>query len=346
MSQKKTFNSLFVFDKNDIIMCEKGPTSFKATILQRTVRRVGGTDKPMYFVHYNGWNKQCDEWVSGSRCSKPDSVRMHSDRKRPLPSSMREEKNRKRPRIQSTACIAPTPPQSSENTNNAKTVMRRESHIHNPQPMNKVLTVEEMLAQLQYSLVQVGAKHGQCLKAKATKLTDMERRYNGLKAAQKKNNEKHELEYNELKKRHDKVKDKCDELKIQNELNQALMEQQNGKYNKLMDKCDELKKEHDVTSSTLRVYEGHSKSIDAMSLEKLNGFKSKLERGLKKIEQAKEQFFERKWKCVACLDRCKNMSFDSCGHIALCDQCERKNISKLCPMCQTAYNNAKQVNFG
>eukprot|EP01083_Nonionella_stella_P245873 854235_1 len=104
MSQKKTFNSLFVFDKNDIIMCKNGPKSYKATILQRTVRRVGGT------------NKQCDEWVQGARCSKPDSVRMHSDRKRPLPSSMREEKNPKRPRIQSIACNAPMPPQNSENT--------------------------------------------------------------------------------------------------------------------------------------------------------------------------------------------------------------------------------------
>eukprot|EP01083_Nonionella_stella_P301875 1038167_1 len=75
MSQKKTFNSLFVFDKNDIIMCKNGPKSYKATILQRTVRRVGGTDNPMYFVHYNGWNKQWDEWVPGSRCSKPADMR-------------------------------------------------------------------------------------------------------------------------------------------------------------------------------------------------------------------------------------------------------------------------------
>eukprot|EP01083_Nonionella_stella_P162511 533579_1 len=97
MSQKKTFNSLFVFDKNDITwVMRKNGISFKATIMQRTVERtvhrVGFTDKPMYLVHYEWISGLCDEWVSGSQCSKPDSVRMHSDRKRPLPSSMREEK--------------------------------------------------------------------------------------------------------------------------------------------------------------------------------------------------------------------------------------------------------------
>eukprot|EP01083_Nonionella_stella_P111195 326055_1 len=199
-----------------------------------------------------------------------------------------------------------SPPQ---NTNNNTNIVKK--------TLTNELTVEGMLAQLQYSLVQVGAKHGQCLKDKSAELKDMTRRYNALKAT------------------HQKDIATLDKLKKQNERNKT---QQNDKYKK-------LNTEYENMRSTVNIYEGHSISVNTMSLKQLNVIKTKLQRGLNQIEEAREHVFEDKWKCVACYTRWRNISVDTCSHIALCEQCEADLEPKLCPVCQTAYKNVKKVNF-
>eukprot|EP01083_Nonionella_stella_P074130 200919_1 len=239
-----------------------------------------------------------------------------------------------------------SPPQ---NTNNNTNIVKK--------TLTNELTVEGMLAQLQYSLVQVGAKHGQCLKDKSAELKDMARRYNSLKATQQKdietlkkeneclkeklNTELAEMEkrYNALKASYQKdiatISTLVDKLKKQKERNKT---QQNDKYKK-------LNTEYENMRSTVNIYEGHSISVNTMSLKQLNVIKTKLQRGLNQIEEAREHVFEDKWKCVACYTRWRNISVDTCSHIALCEQCEADLEPKLCPVCQTAYKNVKKVNF-
>jgi len=49
--------------------------------------------------------------------------------------------------------------------------------------------------------------------------------------------------------------------------------------------------------------------------------------------------------CVCCLENRRNVTFDKCAHLAFCDECERQNQSKECPICRTAYTRTKTLLF-
>merc|ERR1712228_382493 len=79
--------------------------------------------------------------------------------------------------------------------------------------------------------------------------------------------------------------------------------------------------------------------IKAMSLEELNQAKVRLQNKMKLIENAERSLVDKTLRCIACLDNKKNIAFmDGCGHIAVCDQCERKMKKKCCPLCNARYS--------
>ena len=86
--------------------------------------------------------------------------------------------------------------------------------------------------------------------------------------------------------------------------------------------------------------------INAMSLEELKEIKVTLQSKIKLIEEAENLLMNNTLKCVACMDNKKNISFiDGCDHFVLCNECECKMETKLCPICSTQYTKIKRLNI-
>ena len=56
-----------IFNENEKILCYQGPFIYEAKCLKSATEIDG---KFLYYVHYNGWNKSHDEWVSKERMLK------------------------------------------------------------------------------------------------------------------------------------------------------------------------------------------------------------------------------------------------------------------------------------
>ena len=86
--------------------------------------------------------------------------------------------------------------------------------------------------------------------------------------------------------------------------------------------------------------------VNAMSLEELSRLKTALFGKIKLIEETEKQLMDDTYKCVACTDSKKNISFiDGCDHVALCEGCESKMERKCCPICTIPYTNIKKLNL-
>eukprot|EP01084_Bolivina_argentea_P265488 450031_1 len=145
---------------------------------------------------------------------------------------------------------------------------------------------------------------------------------------------KPQLKKRKLSDNHNGIENKNESIDIYKQ-NMAVLEQKNGD---LEQQIDDLKKR-------LNLLECKPETINRMSLDELNELKIETQKRMRLIEEAERQLMENTFKCIACMDNLKNISFDACDHIALCDKCEETLQSKLCPMCQVPYNNVKKVRF-
>ena len=89
-----------------------------------------------------------------------------------------------------------------------------------------------------------------------------------------------------------------------------------------------------------------------MTLDELKKLKATKQKEIKAIEEAEAELIDnmRTYKCVACMENARDVTFmDGCSHMALCEECERKAESKVCPICQVAYTKnmtkIRKVNF-
>jgi len=72
MSQKNGL-ALCKFYENERVLCYQGPIIYEAKCLKVEVQSDG---KPHYLVHYSGWNKHWDEWVTESRILKHNETNL------------------------------------------------------------------------------------------------------------------------------------------------------------------------------------------------------------------------------------------------------------------------------
>lgn len=72
MSRKK-----FKFSENEKVLCYQGPLIYEAKCLLSEVRE---NEKHFYFVHYSGWNKHWDEWVSENRVLKYNETNLNKQK--------------------------------------------------------------------------------------------------------------------------------------------------------------------------------------------------------------------------------------------------------------------------
>ena len=87
-------------------------------------------------------------------------------------------------------------------------------------------------------------------------------------------------------------------------------------------------------------------SISRLSLDELNALKAMKQNEIKLIEEAEKELIDNTLKCIACMDRKKNIFFiDGCDHIAFCQECEAKANDKACPICKAPYTNIQKINI-
>ncbi len=67
MPQKQKFND------NEKVYCYHGPLLYEAKVLKSRKDSKGGSGDWQYWVHYQGWNKNWDEWVPEERVLKINS---------------------------------------------------------------------------------------------------------------------------------------------------------------------------------------------------------------------------------------------------------------------------------
>ena len=56
----------YEFEEGDKILCYHGPSIYKAEVLKRKISEE--TQELLYFITYNGWHSQWNEWVAPERC--------------------------------------------------------------------------------------------------------------------------------------------------------------------------------------------------------------------------------------------------------------------------------------
>ncbi|SAL99306.1 hypothetical protein [Absidia glauca] len=61
-------STFFTYSQDEKVLCYHGPLVYEAQILDRKVDLDSNDEaKPLYKVHYQGWNKKWNEWVDDSR---------------------------------------------------------------------------------------------------------------------------------------------------------------------------------------------------------------------------------------------------------------------------------------
>ena len=59
------------FAENEKVLCYHGPLLYEA----KCVKTKKDSGNIMYYVHYQGWNKNWDEWVAENRILKINQVK-------------------------------------------------------------------------------------------------------------------------------------------------------------------------------------------------------------------------------------------------------------------------------
>ncbi|KAI8343730.1 MRG-domain-containing protein [Chlamydoabsidia padenii] len=61
-------STLYKYNQDDKVLCYHGPLIYEAKILDRKTEIDSNNEaKPLYKIHYQGWNKKWNEWVNDSR---------------------------------------------------------------------------------------------------------------------------------------------------------------------------------------------------------------------------------------------------------------------------------------
>ena len=84
-----------------------------------------------------------------------------------------------------------------------------------------------------------------------------------------------------------------------------------------------------------------------LDLQKLNLLEAKTRAGMDRIQKTRCRVLERKFSCIVCLDKPKNILINRCNHFVLCQDCELKleikDGYKVCPLCQKKYKSINKV---
>lgn len=103
-----------------------------------------------------------------------------------------------------------------------------------------------------------------------------------------------------------------------------------------------LKEENKHLQQRLNQYE--PTNLYSMSIDELKALSLSFSKKIDKIDIIIQQIYDRKIKCIVCIDSNKNIVIQDCGHFVLCANCESKLPKKICPQCQRSYTNTFKIN--
>ncbi len=61
------------FSDNEKVLCYHGPLLYEAKCVRSRADKSGSAGEFQYYVHYQGWNKNWDEWVGENRILKANA---------------------------------------------------------------------------------------------------------------------------------------------------------------------------------------------------------------------------------------------------------------------------------
>merc|ERR1712130_565619 len=109
------------------------------------------------------------------------------------------------------------------------------------------------------------------------------------------------------------------------------------------EECLLCEKRNNEMQKRLDLFEVRRKRVNALDFNQLIELKQNMQDKIKLIEEAERRFVDNICKCIVCLVKKKNISFDGCEHICICEECERKMEIKQCPICRTSFGSIKKV---
>ena len=158
---------------------------------------------------------------------------------------------------------------------------------------------------------------------------------------QKLNNSDHEKDEENLANSQTNVENlQTENLKLKHKLRSFAIHVQ--KQNLLIERLKQTKNQTIVDKDKIQIY---SQNINTLNLKEIDILEHALNVGITKIKQARDKLLENKYLCIACCTNDKNVNFNGCNHVCLCDKCETKLLQKLCPICRHPYTKTIKLNF-
>jgi len=222
------------FLENEKILCYQGPFMYEAKCLKPATEIEG---KIMYFVHYNGWNKSHDEWVTRKRMLKfnPENVA----KQKQLVEQYKKEKQSQKSKV------TVKPKAKPEKAKEKQDEKEEENEKLNDKEKNKVKSkTDEIIIDKEKNKEREKSKDAKKTKDKEKstekeksknkeKTKDKEKAKDKLKDKEKskdksKEKEKHKEKQNDKSKNKDKSKTK-EVTKYNEPVNEKLKDKSNGK---------------------------------------------------------------------------------------------------------------------
>ena len=97
---------------------------------------------------------------------------------------------------------------------------------------------------------------------------------------------------------------------------------------------------HEEMQGQLERLQGESSRLSTMDDDALKQLRSELQRSIRRVEEAEEEL-ESQRNCVMCMDNRKNVCFDGCDHMAVCQDCIGDLIPKQCPVCRAPFKTSR-----
>ena len=111
-------------------------------------------------------------------------------------------------------------------------------------------------------------------------------------------------------------------------------------YEELQRQQSQMMTKKEEMQGQLARLQGDPSKLCSMDSEALKQLRSELQRSIKNVEEAEEEL-ESQRNCVMCMDNRKNVCFDGCDHMAVCQDCIGDLIPKQCPVCRAPFRTSR-----
>ena len=113
-----------------------------------------------------------------------------------------------------------------------------------------------------------------------------------------------------------------------------------GRQEELQRQHNLMKREREDINRKYERLKGEPSRLSTMNNEALKQLRAELQKSIRRVEEAEEEL-ESQRNCVMCMDNRKNVCFDGCDHMAVCQDCIGDLIPKQCPVCRAPFRTSR-----